>query len=63
MNDKKLEELLQSCGNSSKAMRAVAHELRSLGLEAYADLLEKAQNNLTKCAMVHYEDTRPINLS
>lgn len=61
--DHNIDELLKACGESSKAMRAVAQELRDIGLDAYADLLERAHMNLSGCVMIHYEDTQPINIS
>ena len=37
--DKK--KLLEACGRSSKVMREMARELKNLGLEAQADLLDR----------------------
>lgn len=62
MRTEQLDDLLASCGNSSKAMKEAAYELRVIGLESMAVLLERAEQDLRVNTMMQYDDTQPINI-
>lgn len=62
MVEKDLSKLLKKAGDSAKAMRHVAGELRELGLTALADTLERAESDLSPHIISHHDDTQPISI-
>jgi L-rhamnose mutarotase len=56
------EELLGACGESIRAMKHVANELKEMGITTYALLLDNAQKKLYEKSLYFFEDTEPIEI-
>ena len=55
------QDLLGACGEAIKAMKHIRSQLKEIGLEHYAQVLERAENKLSDNALYFFDDTEPLN--
>jgi hypothetical protein len=56
------EDLIGACGEAIKAMKHIRNELREIGLDHYAEVLQRAETKLCNNSLYFFDDTEPMTI-